>query len=501
MGKYSTPVVYAGQKRPAPQDQKQAQKKYPPIDWSCVDVIAVIEQHTSTRLSRQGKQWVGACPFSDCLVDEDGFIVWPSLSSRNQHYYCRGCQRKGDLINLLQEVRGWSFLGAKKELGLLDDDDTQRVTYTSEARKRQAQIEKRQQEQLTMLRHLYSRMRAALSTYEQPQAYLASRGVSLEQAQHYGLGYIPTSQETGKEIADELRAWQGRIIFPLTSPGIGELTFAGRTLALWQPGMTPAEHKAAIDTYNAQFERGDKRRMIRVLKTSPCGHFGYRGATANGHTQLVICEGEFDALSLLVAGIEGVIAMGTGFSPSLIPLAVETVILAMDADAPGKRAAYQLSQALADVGLETRQILPAVGKDWNDLLITSPATICELFEADHTTDSRIPEHCADCGTHISDLERDFFYWQVSKQEARCYCVICRDSETGEPHPKSPGVVQDESDQDTRKQRFMALVERVAAAALPGPVDIEIMPGTADEYIARRKQELAEALHARWAAIR
>jgi hypothetical protein len=462
-------------------------------------------------------------------------MVWPDKSKHGQHFHCRTCRRAGDLLNLLQEVRGWSFLEAKKELGLLDDDDAQQVTYSSEARKRQAQIEKRQQEQVTLLRHLYPRMQAALSTYERPKTYLTSRGVSLEQAQHYGLGYIPTSEETGKEIANELRAWQGRLIFPLTSPGSDEFTFAGRTLALWRPGMTPAEHKAAIDVYNAQFERGDKHRIIRVLKTSPCGHFGYREATANGRTELVIPEGEFDALSLRIAGIEGVIAMGTGFSPSLIPLAVESVVLAMDADAPGKRAAYQLSLSLADVGLKTRQVLPSRGKDWNDLLIVeSLEAIRSLFllkpplQAEPTT---IPAMSAlaeiddvagilvcaeELGVTLQvingEIEIQAAQHEVPSQLLQAIqdhktelvkaltlpCTACLDSGVETPatceydglyycqaHLPAPLAPTRE---DVLSNR---VVQAVVQLAPGGGCEVTLLPCSADAYIARRKQELAE----------
>jgi hypothetical protein len=64
------------------------------LNFSYVDVVGAVELYTSTRLrpaSRTGKQWVGACPYDDCLVDDDGFVVWPDLTTRGRHYYCRGC--------------------------------------------------------------------------------------------------------------------------------------------------------------------------------------------------------------------------------------------------------------------------------------------------------------------------------------------------------------------------------------------------------------------------
>lgn len=102
-------------------------KAYPALDWSRVDVAAAIERHTSTRLRKEGNtQLVGACPFDDCSVDDDGFICWPNKSKHGQHFYCRGCDRSGDLIKLLRELKGWTFQQTLIEIGMRDANDNDR---------------------------------------------------------------------------------------------------------------------------------------------------------------------------------------------------------------------------------------------------------------------------------------------------------------------------------------------------------------------------------------
>jgi|SRR5450755_3533243 len=343
---YSTPATFAGQKT------KSAKKQYAPLDWSLVDVVSVIEQHSSTRLNgtRSGKQYNGACPFSDCLVDTDGFIVWPDLSKHGQHYWCRGCGRTGDLINLLRELHGWSFTQAKSVIFGSESVAAPGATRCQiEARERQEEVE--------LLRHLYPRMRAAIGQYERPQAYLRERGITLEQAQAYGLGYVPFTSETPDKqpVQGVLNRWQGRIIFPLGDAS-GELTFAGRTLHRWMRGMSPDQHKAWLAEHAPNH--------ARILKTSPCGYFGYSHTTTAIH--IVFCEGEFDALSLLIAGVEHVIACAQHFSSDLLPFSSETVTLAMDVDESGKKANRRLSADLRNAGVETRIVTPVNGKDWND---------------------------------------------------------------------------------------------------------------------------------------
>src|SRR5438270_2134987 len=91
------------------------------LDFSSLDIIAEVERHTSTRLhptSRTGKQFSGACPYDDCSVDTDGFTVWPHLTERGCHYYCRGCRRAGDIVKLIRDIRGYSFKQALDVLSI-----------------------------------------------------------------------------------------------------------------------------------------------------------------------------------------------------------------------------------------------------------------------------------------------------------------------------------------------------------------------------------------------
>src|SRR5437667_12857296 len=88
--------------------------------YYALDIPAEVERHTNTRLHSvtRGKQYGGACPFEDCPVDRDGFMVWPVLTPRGKHYYCRGCRRSGDILKLVQDMRGLGFSDACRELGI-----------------------------------------------------------------------------------------------------------------------------------------------------------------------------------------------------------------------------------------------------------------------------------------------------------------------------------------------------------------------------------------------
>lgn len=370
------------------QDKKPAEKKkYPPVDYSSVDVYSMVELHTSVRLSKGKKSRNGRCPYPGCTSTHDSFVVYADIEQTDKHihYWCRKCGRTGDLIQLLRDMNNWTFPEARKELGMLGNNEQASVRYSSrqaELRKREEEQRKRDREELEMLRHLYPHMQAALAKYPRPQAYLSERGITLEQALEHGLGYIPFESETGGRGVDpELKRWTGRIIFPLTGEGDG-MTFAGRTLALWKRGMSPDEHKKLLDDYNKQASAQKKYTIARTLKTSPRGYYGYADALAGGAEHIVICEGEFDALSLLVAGVDCVVATGQSPHAKDFPLSLMQVTIALDADSSGQNAMHKLSLEFEAAGVNVQAVIPQDAKDWNDMLIAGKsADILPLFQA------------------------------------------------------------------------------------------------------------------------
>ncbi len=425
MGKYSTPVTYQGARKPA----QPYKKEYAPLDWSRVDVTAMIERHTSTSLKKEGNtQLVGACPYHDCSGDDDGFIVWPGKSKYGQHFLCRTCGRTGDLIKLLEDINGWDFKQCVVEIGLKDQGDMSTRGYARMEEPPETAQDIWARDQLAQLGYYYPAMLQAIAM-ERPRHYLQERGFTLAAARLYGIGYFPLLEEMKEEKRDALqnnaylRPWLGRIVFPLTGVGKG-MTFAGRTLRLWVPGMSPAQHKAAIEAYNAA-ETDTGKQIIRTRKTRPCGYFGYEEAVKRSH--LIIVEGEFDALSLLIAGLTGIVAMGTSMPANLIPLRVETVTLALDTDKPGADAAKRLSNALCNKGLDVSIVLPANGKDWNDTHVQ--AGLDAIREAFNPPDKAPPVEecqpetllCEACGIDGTLVPDTFLY---DEQGLFAYCPAC-----------------------------------------------------------------------------
>ena len=320
-----------------------------------LDIPAEVERHTGIRLhlvSRTGKQYGGACPFPDCLVDTDGFSVWPLLTPRGKHYYCRGCKRSGDIVGLIQDIKGLSFSDACRELGIpnpyLDDSSK---TYSNPQMKRHVpKAEQWQLDELAYLNNIHERAKFALRR-ERARAYLAERAIPFDLAVEQGLGYIPALSEV-ERITPELerfQRWCDRIIFPIFTPK-GELGYCGRTLFLWEPGMDEDEHKRRLDTYSLQMKEqyGDKAQWHQIPRwkyTYQQGFFNWQAVKE--FDALVLVEGAFDALACMACDILNTLAIGTtGLDASLLPITICDITMGLDSDGPGRKAVKQLTRSL-----------------------------------------------------------------------------------------------------------------------------------------------------------
>jgi DNA primase len=229
-----------------------------------------------------------------------------------------------------------------------------------------------QQKERSLLTGLYTRMCTALVQSERAQAYLRERAIPLEIAQTAGVVYLPPSALRSPDL-QALRGlvekWVDRLIFPLWAAD-GRRGYAGRSLRLWKPGMDENEHKYLVEEFDKQAGRDERKKIRRWRKTNPAGYFGVGSKSLSAC--IIVVEGAFDRLALLAAGLDSpdVIALvGTALQAEVLSLQVQAVVLALDGDEPGQKAAQKLRGELQAAGLAVR--LCAVpqdgqGKDWSE---------------------------------------------------------------------------------------------------------------------------------------
>jgi Toprim-like len=224
-----------------------------------------------------------------------------------------------------------------------------------------------QVEEVRLLRELYPRMRARLED-DRAQAYLAERGIALATAKQWDVGYIPAIR-----LADKYKAiakWTDHLIFPVESPVSGGMHFVGRNLRLWHPGMDEDEHKLLLEAREqALRDQGYTRAANsygRWLKTHNGGWFPYE--LLDDAEEMTFCEGPFDALALLEAGLYPVGLIGTALTLEWLPKTLQRVILAYDNDKAGREAAFAAHRRLWQQGFTSWIVLPPDddrGQDWS----------------------------------------------------------------------------------------------------------------------------------------
>lgn len=355
-------------------------------------ILAAIEQYGNTRLHKEGKDYHGACPFPDCTADTNGFMAWPELHWGFAHWHCRVCRRSGNLAHLVMAMEKVNFWEACRLLGIPENVPD---IYIPPA-KREEPVKDWQKIELVFLETVYPLAWRDLSK-PRGRAYLAQRGIPLEVALQYGIGYLRAFDEISPEHLDKLqeniraklkekhpdiasekfslrvgylRRWFDSIVYPVAIDQRGNCGYACRTLRLWTPGMDEQKHKEMLTAYN---DGREKDQIQRYLKTHRSGFFN--GSTLATCNDVIFVEGVFDALSLLAAGLSNVVDIGgvPNFKETasrVLPRRIESATLAYDGDSAGVAAVETIfNHCRYKLGFTPRKCLipdDDMGKDWNE---------------------------------------------------------------------------------------------------------------------------------------
>jgi DNA primase len=341
------------------------------------DIVDVVSEHVVLR--KQGKDFVGLCPFHD--DKSPSFSVSPS----KQFYYCFSCGAGGNSIKFLMELGKRSFSDVVLDLARR----YQVPVKTLEPAQRQEL-----QRQISLREQLYEVLALTGRFYEhalqQPQGEAAlkylqsSRQLTLETIQQFQLGYAPAGWQTlygylveQKRYPVELVEQAGliiprqgergyydrfrdRLMIPIHDLQGRVIGFGGRALGDEQPKYLNSP----------ETELFDKGKTLYGMDKA-------RAAIAK-HDQAVVVEGYFDAIALHAVGITNVVAsLGTALSLVQVRQLLrytesKQVILNFDADAAGTKAAERAIGEVADLAyqgeVQLRILNLPEGKDPDEFL-------------------------------------------------------------------------------------------------------------------------------------
>jgi DNA primase len=330
---------------------------------SAADIVEVIGDHT--RLKKAGRSWKGLCPFHNertpsFTVDRDKGL-----------YHCFGCGAGGDVIHFVRQADRLDFPEAVEVLA-------ERFGITIPRRAGRGPRDERREKLLDAIRgahQFYARELARPGN--RAAAYLEERGVPPDLWTRLGMGYAPDSWESlaralGPAFPESLLVEAGllqpraegrgaydrfrdRLLFVVRDERGRPVGFGGRALG------RDAEPKYLNSPESPVFA---KKRLLYGLSEA-------REAIRR-RERVVVVEGYFDHLALVMAGVDEVVAtMGTALTPEqaerLRRLAPE-VVLCYDGDTAGRAAVRAALPHLLAQGVSVSVAAMPPGEDPWDVL-------------------------------------------------------------------------------------------------------------------------------------
>ncbi|MBX2799130.1 MAG: DNA primase [Myxococcales bacterium] len=332
------------------------------------DIAEVIERHVA--LKRRGRNLVGLCPFHQ--EKTPSFNVIPDKAI----FHCFGCQTGGDVFKFLMLLEGLSFGEAVRELASAAGVEIQERELTPAElrahRKRATLFDVLEAASQFFEAQLWTRPEGAAA-----REYLQRRQMTEETSRKgrlgwapggwtnlidhmHGQGYRPEQladaglarpRQSGSGFYDTLRE---RLVIPIRDQRGRTIAFGGRLLEGDGPKYLNTPETRLYQKSKVLFGLDQARGPIQQ-----------RG-------RVLIVEGYFDVLSLHQAGFgEAVATCGTALTPDhleRIRRLAKDVILLMDADEAGLRAAERALPAFVDAGIQPWRLTLPGAKDPDDLV-------------------------------------------------------------------------------------------------------------------------------------
>ncbi|MBI5003583.1 DNA primase [Candidatus Kaiserbacteria bacterium] len=327
---------------------------------SIVDVVS-----TYLKLDRAGGALRARCPFH--AEKSPSFFVSPDRGT----YHCFGCNVGGDIFSFVEAIEGVDFKGALK---MLADRAGVEIVYQGGGREKKDSRDR-----------LFEVMEAATIYYvsrfsDEAKKYLKDRGLEDVTARTFRLGFAGNAwselsehlKTKGFSEAEILEAglakknerggltdkFRNRIMFPINDSAGRVVAFSGR---IFGADASPEAPKYLNSPETPLFHKS------RVLYGFDKAKLSMRKLNC-----AVLVEGQMDLLMSHQAGWANTVAVsGTAFTAEhagLIKRMTDNIVLALDADEAGIKAAGRAAREALAGGLNVKVAQISDGKDPADLI-------------------------------------------------------------------------------------------------------------------------------------
>jgi DNA primase len=334
------------------------------------NIVEVASEFTA--LKRQGTNYTGLCPYHDEKTPSF------SVSPEKNFYYCFGCQKGGDAIKMVMELKSFSFAEAVSHLGERFGID---LKFEGSSPKEGETVRRR----ISTRRSAYKSLAAASAYYhkyllkspaaEEARQYLKGRGFEHSTIEEFRLGYAPLHggfASAARGVGLDREALEAA----------GLLSGKGRE-RFWDRVMFPiSDRRGRIVGFGARALRGDVK--PKYLNSPETELFNKR-ALLYGFPQVaegirkegsaLVVEGYTDVLMLYQKGIKNVVAtLGTAMTEqhlkALSGLA-DTIHLLFDPDDAGEKVLEKAFIPATEMKLDLRVV--RLSEDPADWLLKHPA--------------------------------------------------------------------------------------------------------------------------------
>jgi DNA primase len=343
-----------------------------------LSIVDVVSQYID--LKKAGNNYKGLSPFNKERTPS--FFVSPSKG----FFHCFSSNKGGDIFTFVQELEGVDFAGSLKIL----------------AEKAGVELKKQDPKKLKELELQYSAMEESAKWYQKALTknsevlkYLDSRGIKKDTIDDFRIGFVGDSWRDMSEAlisekkfkTETLEAvglvkkndkghydiFRNRVMFPIMDSTGRVIAFSGRLFG--EPDKSadfvPPKYVNSPDT--PLYNKSDSLFGIHIAKQY-IRQFEYA----------ILVEGQFDVISLHQIGFKNTVGIsGTAFTGSLTNEGTETVnniglinrltknlLLALDSDKAGIKAAIRTSMIALSLGMNVKIVSVGDGMDPADLVLS-----------------------------------------------------------------------------------------------------------------------------------
>ncbi len=304
------------------------------------NIVEVASEFTALR--RQGTRFVGLCPYPDHSEKTPSFTV----HTERNFYHCFGCDKGGDAIKLVMDLKAFSFVDAVSYLAERSGVDLEFEGGGNPEAARKRNLRRRAIHRALAAAAVYYHkclLKSQSPEAEHARRYLKGRSLKISTIEEFRLGYAPPRGGGGLvRAASKLGIDRGILEAAGLLSGRGRERFSGRIT------FPISDRRGRIVGFGARALGDEHPKYLNSPETEIFNKrdllygFPQVAETMRKERAAIIVEGYTDVLMLYQSGIKNAVAtLGTATTPSHLRTLsgyADKIYVLFDPDTAGEKA-------------------------------------------------------------------------------------------------------------------------------------------------------------------